>query len=78
MRLIETLVGIRRQRGLTQSDVAERMGRSQPAVSGFERLGGQPSFLHHPALRPGHRRGRLPFGEHARRSQPDKLHTRRR
>ncbi len=42
MRLIETLVGIRRQRGLTQSDVAERMGRSQPAVSDFERLGGDP------------------------------------
>ncbi|NUW33520.1 helix-turn-helix transcriptional regulator [Nonomuraea sp. SMC257] len=42
MRLIETLVGIRRQRGMTQADVAERMGRSQPAVSDFERLGGDP------------------------------------
>ncbi|NUW46224.1 helix-turn-helix domain-containing protein [Nonomuraea rhodomycinica] len=42
MRLIETLVGIRRQRGMTQAEVAERMGRSQPAVSDFERLGGDP------------------------------------
>ncbi|MGR6922284.1 helix-turn-helix domain-containing protein [[Actinomadura] parvosata] len=42
MRLIETLVAIRRQRGLTQAEVAERMGRSQPAVSDFERLGGDP------------------------------------
>ncbi|MEV5412809.1 helix-turn-helix transcriptional regulator [Thermopolyspora sp. NPDC052614] len=42
MRLIETLVGIRRQRGMTQAEVAERMGHSEPAVSGFERLGGDP------------------------------------
>ncbi|MCK2218123.1 helix-turn-helix domain-containing protein [Actinomadura sp. ATCC 31491] len=42
MRLIETLVRIRKERGLTQADVAERMGRSQPAVSDFERLGGDP------------------------------------
>ncbi|MDA0633995.1 helix-turn-helix transcriptional regulator [Nonomuraea sp. MCN248] len=42
MRLIETLVSVRRQRGMTQADVAERMGRSQPAVSDFERLGGDP------------------------------------
>lgn len=42
MRLIETLVAIRKQRGLTQAEVAERMGRSQPAVSDFERLGGDP------------------------------------
>ncbi|MER6581827.1 helix-turn-helix transcriptional regulator [Nonomuraea sp. NPDC001023] len=42
MRLIETLVMMRRQRGLTQAEVAERMGRSQPAVSDFERLGGDP------------------------------------
>ncbi|MFB4277644.1 helix-turn-helix domain-containing protein [Nonomuraea sp. MTCD27] len=42
MRLVETLVAIRKQRGLTQAEVAERMGRSQPAVSDFERLGGDP------------------------------------
>ncbi|WP_433254011.1 helix-turn-helix domain-containing protein [Streptosporangium sp. CA-135522] len=42
MRLIETLVRLRRARGLTQAQVAERMGRSQPAVSDFERLGGDP------------------------------------
>ncbi|MGW3344514.1 helix-turn-helix domain-containing protein [Nonomuraea rubra] len=42
MRLVETLVTIRKQRGLTQAEVAERMGRSQPAVSDFERLGGDP------------------------------------
>ncbi|WP_223190848.1 helix-turn-helix domain-containing protein [Nonomuraea terrae] len=42
MRLIETLVGLRKQLGLTQSDVAERMRRSQPAVSDFERVGGDP------------------------------------
>ncbi|MEO3804912.1 helix-turn-helix transcriptional regulator [Nonomuraea sp. B1E8] len=42
MRLIETLVSIRKHRRLTQAEVAERMGRSQPAVSDFERLGGDP------------------------------------
>ncbi|MFI6595042.1 helix-turn-helix domain-containing protein [Nonomuraea sp. NPDC050536] len=42
MRLIETLVTIRKQRHLTQAEVAERMGRTQPAVSDFERLGGDP------------------------------------
>ncbi len=41
-RLIETLVRLRRARGLTQAQVAERMNRSQPAVSDFERLGGDP------------------------------------
>ncbi|MFG2077937.1 helix-turn-helix domain-containing protein [Nonomuraea maritima] len=42
MRLIEALVGVRKQLGLTQAEVAERMGRSQPAVSDFERVGGDP------------------------------------
>src|SRR5262245_54500597 len=42
MRLIETLVRVRKALGLTQSEVAERMGRTQPAVSDFERLGGDP------------------------------------
>ncbi len=40
--LIERLVQVRRDRGLTQQDVAERMGRSQPNVSAFERVGGDP------------------------------------
>ncbi|GGM71010.1 hypothetical protein GCM10010106_16640 [Thermopolyspora flexuosa] len=42
MRLIECLVSLRRQLGLSQAEVAARMGRSQPAVSDFERLGGDP------------------------------------
>ncbi|MGP4092957.1 helix-turn-helix domain-containing protein [Nonomuraea sp. KM90] len=42
MRLIETLVAMRKRLGLTQADVAEKMGRSQPAVSDFERVGGDP------------------------------------
>jgi DNA-binding transcriptional regulator YiaG len=42
MRLIESLVGIRKRLGLSQAEVAARMGRSQPAVSDFERLGGDP------------------------------------
>src|SRR5882724_7756954 len=42
MDLIETLVRTRIDLGLKQRDVAERMGVSQPAVSDFERLGGDP------------------------------------
>ncbi|MER7205502.1 helix-turn-helix transcriptional regulator [Streptosporangium sp. NPDC000239] len=42
VRLIEELVRLRRARGLTQAQVAERMRRTQPAVSDFERLGGDP------------------------------------
>lgn len=42
MDLIERLVQVRRDQGLTQRDVAERMGRSQPNVSAFERIGGDP------------------------------------
>jgi transcriptional regulator with XRE-family HTH domain len=42
MQLIENLVKIRKDRKLTQAEVAERMERSQPAVSDFERLGGDP------------------------------------
>ncbi|GIH68978.1 helix-turn-helix domain-containing protein [Sphaerimonospora thailandensis] len=42
MRLIEELVQIRRAKGITQAQVAERIGRSQPAVSEFERVGGDP------------------------------------
>lgn len=39
MQLIEALVTTRKQLGLSQSDVASRMGRSQPSVSDFERIG---------------------------------------
>ncbi|GAA0825599.1 hypothetical protein GCM10009525_18860 [Streptosporangium amethystogenes subsp. fukuiense] len=42
MQLIEALVTTRKQLGLSQSDVASRMGRSQPSVSDFERIGGDP------------------------------------
>ncbi|MDH2425800.1 helix-turn-helix transcriptional regulator [Sphaerisporangium sp. TRM90804] len=42
MRLIEQLVQLRKSQGLTQAQVAERMERSQPVVSDFERLGGDP------------------------------------
>lgn len=42
MDLVERLVQVRRDQGLTQRDVAERMGRSQPNVSAFERIGGDP------------------------------------
>jgi transcriptional regulator with XRE-family HTH domain len=35
-RLLDTLVACRRDQGLTQSDIARRMGVKQPAVSGFE------------------------------------------
>jgi DNA-binding XRE family transcriptional regulator len=41
-RLIETLIGARKHLGLTQAEVADKMDRSQPAVSDFERLGGDP------------------------------------
>ncbi|WP_089210776.1 helix-turn-helix domain-containing protein [Streptosporangium subroseum] len=42
MRLIETLVRTRKQLGLSQAEVASRMERSQPSVSDFERVGGDP------------------------------------
>jgi transcriptional regulator with XRE-family HTH domain len=42
MNLIETLVSLRKDSGLTQREVAKRMGRTQPAVSDFERVGGDP------------------------------------
>lgn len=42
MDLIERLVQIRIDQGLTQRDVADLMGRSQPNVSAFERTGGDP------------------------------------
>ncbi|MEV8633038.1 helix-turn-helix transcriptional regulator [Streptosporangium sp. NPDC051023] len=42
VRLIEDLIRLRKARGLSQAQVAERMNRSQPAISDFERLGGDP------------------------------------
>ncbi|GAA2376207.1 helix-turn-helix transcriptional regulator [Gordonia cholesterolivorans] len=40
--LLEALVTLRRVKGLTQEEVAGRMGRSKTAVSNFERLGADP------------------------------------
>jgi transcriptional regulator with XRE-family HTH domain len=42
MQLVERLVRARHEAGLTQQQVAERMGCSQPNVSSFERVGGDP------------------------------------
>lgn len=42
MRLVETLVGIRKKRDLKQWVVAERMETTQSRVSNFERIGGDP------------------------------------
>lgn len=42
MDLIERLVQVRHDRGLTQREVAARMECSQPNVSAFERVGGDP------------------------------------
>ncbi|AFJ34724.1 helix-turn-helix domain-containing protein [Mycobacterium sp. MOTT36Y] len=36
-RLLDTLITLRRERHLSQTDVAERMGVRQPTVSGFEK-----------------------------------------
>lgn len=40
--LIDCLVGARKKLGLTQQQIAERMGTTQSAVSDFERIGGDP------------------------------------
>lgn len=42
--LVESLVAARRDRGLTQQDVAEEMETTQSAISDFERIGGDPKF----------------------------------
>jgi transcriptional regulator with XRE-family HTH domain len=42
MRLVETLVGVRKQRDMKQRVVAERMETTQSRVSNFERIGGDP------------------------------------
>lgn len=40
--LLETLVKIRKARGMTQQDVANALGRHKSSVSNFERLGADP------------------------------------
>lgn len=42
--LKDALISQRKARGLTQKDVAERMGVSQPAVSEFERYDSNPTL----------------------------------
>ncbi|MFB7128417.1 MULTISPECIES: helix-turn-helix domain-containing protein [unclassified Kitasatospora] len=42
--LVETLVVARQKRGLTQREVAQRMGTSQSTVSEFERVGGDARY----------------------------------
>ena len=42
MRLIERLIEMRRESGMTQAAVAEALGRSQASVANFERLGNDP------------------------------------
>ena len=41
-RIIETLVQVRNDQAMTQSDVADRMGTTQSRVSNIERIGGDP------------------------------------
>jgi transcriptional regulator with XRE-family HTH domain len=43
-RFHETLVRLRKDRGLTQEQVAERMHVSQPAVASFERIENDPKL----------------------------------
>ncbi len=40
--VVEQLVGLRRERGLTQADVAERLGTSQPVIARLEAGGRDP------------------------------------
>lgn len=42
--LLEELVRIRHERGMSQDDVAAMLGVSQQAISKFERLGSDPHF----------------------------------
>lgn len=42
--LIRDLIKMRKKHGLSQEEVAERMGVSQPAVATFERPGNNPTF----------------------------------
>lgn len=42
--LIESLVNVRTTRGLSQTEVANRMGTKQPAISDFESYGSDPSL----------------------------------
>ncbi|CAM3961235.1 helix-turn-helix domain-containing protein [Nocardiopsis gilva] len=40
--LMDALISLREQGGLSQSDVADRMGTTQSVVSDLERIGGNP------------------------------------
>lgn len=40
--LIIDLIRLRREQGLTQIDIAERLGVTQSSISGFERAGNDP------------------------------------
>lgn len=42
--LLKKLVALRREHGLTQAEIAERMGVSQPTVAGFERYDANPTL----------------------------------
>ncbi len=42
--LLSSLVGMRKKHGLSQEQVAERMGVSQPAVASFERYDANPTL----------------------------------
>lgn len=42
--LMKTLIAMRKRHNLTQDEVAERMGVSQPAVSAFERYDSNPTL----------------------------------
>lgn len=42
--LLEDLIAVRIQRGLTQATIGERMGVSQPAVAAFERYDANPTL----------------------------------
>lgn len=44
-RLMQTLIGLRRDQHLTQRDVAQRMDTTQSRVSDIERLGGNPTLM---------------------------------
>ncbi|ACZ31929.1 transcriptional regulator, XRE family [Xylanimonas cellulosilytica DSM 15894] len=43
-KLLDSLVRFRKKHGLTQADVAERMGVSQPTVAAFERYDANPTL----------------------------------
>lgn len=40
--LVDRLIGLRRSKGITQRELAEQMGVTQPTVAGFETEGSDP------------------------------------